>query len=135
MYRVLCYSEVQRKKIKAACPTLLGGAQTEASIVTQYCVPFSQSSGTCAGDAYEFLDDAPFTPDGFLPRWVPDVETLRKGMPCLVNSLAKIFTPVRLYSLAGTVPPSEDLYLEAMQCSQVRVLSRKMLNAVTSDDD
>ena len=42
MYRVLCYSAAQRQKIKAACPTLLGGGQTEEAILTQYCAPFSQ---------------------------------------------------------------------------------------------
>lgn len=79
-----------------------------------------QPSGVCGGGKeYQFLDDVPFAPDGFLPRWTPDVEATRLGMPCLVNDLAKIFTPVRLFSSAGTRPPPEEDYLEAMQCSQV----------------
>ena len=85
-------------------------------ILTYACV---QPSGVCGGKEYQFMDDAPFTPDGFLPRWTPDVEISRLGMPCLVNELARVFSPVRLYSNPGAAAPEEDVYLEAMQCSQV----------------
>ena len=119
LYRVLCYNATTRSKIRAACPTILLGGQSESALLAEFCEPFSQALGTCGGGEYRFLDSVPFSPNGFVPQWTPDNEKARAGMPCLVNKLVTVFSSVRLFSLSGTLPPLEDTYLEAMTCAQV----------------
>lgn len=39
-------------------------------------------------------------------------------MPCLINSLANLFNPVRPYTASSSTVPTTAEYLEAMECSQ-----------------
>ena len=126
LYRAMCYSQQWRQSILGSCPTIIG--MTEANLVTQYCAPFGSAFGTCNGRQYAFTR-SPFSYNGFVPEWAAGNEDLREGIPCLLNSLANLFNPVRPYTSSSSTVPSTLAYLEAMECAQT------IQNAIVSTPD
>lgn len=105
LYRTMCYSQSSRNAIRDGCPNTLVSGGTEAGFVSDWCSKFISTIGgaTCDGKPYTFLPPQTGNPtvfplDGYIPTWTANVESLREGIPCLLNRLARdVVQPLKPY--------------------------------------
>jgi hypothetical protein len=126
LYRAMCYSQSSRLAIRTDCSRTLVSGGTEAAFVSEWCSKFISTIGgaTCDGKPYTFRppqtgNPTMFPDDGYIPTWTADVESLREGIPCLLNRLARdVVYPLKSYRFPADKDPSTQDYINATTCAQ-----------------
>jgi hypothetical protein len=130
LYRVLCYSAAKRASIFSQCSSTTSSTifpSTESEFITEYCARFTGSLSVKTIDtlAYQFNSPTSFTPDGYVPTWAPNFESLRVGISHLINRFTDAFKAVQSYASSGT--PDSATYRNALTCVQVSIQSPGMM--------